>query len=200
MTISGKKAKEYYSIIKKEIIQHSIRVSEYAFRMSIQSGIGDPEVMAYAGAYHDIGKFFIVDIIAKPGLLSEEDREIIKMHPFYSVVVLKSRPMNQEVLDLILTHHAYPDGKGYPVLTRVSEKQMLIQVADIYDALNSERIYRKKPRKNGWENVVLSHKITEDFISLIKDVSNVKDKPIGDVLDRDIQKFLNYTLLTSSSP
>ena len=195
MTISGKKAKEYYDIINKEIIQHSIRVSEYAFRMSIESGIGDPEVMAYAGAYHDVGKFFIVDVIAKPGLLSEEDREIIKMHPFYSVVVLKSRPMNQEVLDLILTHHAYPDGKGYPVLTQVSEKQMLIQVADIYDALNSKRIYRKKPRKNGWEDVILSHNIPEDFVSLVKSISCVKEKPIGDTLERDIRQFLNYTLI-----
>ncbi len=195
MIVGGKKAKEYYDIIEREIVQHSVRVSEFAFHMSAQSGIGNPEVMAYAGAYHDIGKLFIIDVIAKPGLLSEEDIEIIKMHPFYSVVILKSRPVHHEILDLILTHHAYPDEKGYPVLTHVSEEQMIIQVADIYDALNSERIYRKKPRKNGWEDVVLSHKIPEDFISLIKDASNVKDKPIGDVLERDIQKFLNYTLI-----
>jgi len=191
VTIKGKKAKEYYSIIKKEIIQHSIRVSEFAFRMSIQSGIGDPEIMAYAGAYHDIGKFFILDVIAKPGLLSEEDREIIKMHPFYSTVALKSRPMHQEVLDLILTHHAYPDGRGYPILTHVSEKQILIQVADIFDALNSERIYRKRPRKNGWEDIILFHGIPQDFVILMKSVSHVKDSSISSTIERDVQKFLN---------
>lgn len=196
MTLKGRKAKYYYEIIKREVIQHSLRVSELVFSMSVQSGIGDPEVMAYAGAYHDVGKCFIIDVIAKPGLLSEEDREIIKMHPFYSVVVLKSKPMNQEVLDLVLTHHAYPDGKGYPILTHVSEEQMLIQAADVYDALNSERIYRKRPRRNGWKEVILQRGIPQDFIALIESVSSGQNESISKILESDVEKFVS--LLTAA--
>lgn len=102
-----------------------------------------------AGLLHDIGKVKIDSrILNKPGKLSEDEFAEIKKHPIYGYRMLDKMP---EISDLVrktvLMHHERDDGSGYPVgisgeVTPIYAK--IVAVADIYDAMTSERIYKGK--------------------------------------------------------
>jgi putative nucleotidyltransferase with HDIG domain len=104
----------------------------------------------YVGALlHDIGKIGISDnILNKPGKLTDEEYELIKQHPTigYNSLKLIESFNERKILDMILYHHERYDGKGYPL--GLKEKEIpqcaaIIAVADSYDAMTSDRIYRK---------------------------------------------------------
>jgi hypothetical protein len=105
-----------------------------------------------ASALHDIGKISIPDeILNKPGRLTKEEYEVMKTHSSVGAEMLKSIPFQDEALvkyayDISRWHHERYDGKGYPdglVGEQIPIWAQVVSVADVYDALTSERVYKK---------------------------------------------------------
>ncbi|HYE83390.1 MAG TPA: HD domain-containing phosphohydrolase [Clostridia bacterium] len=129
--------------------QHSQRVSYLSEAIGIAMGRGDSEVneLKTLGLLHDIGKIAIDDkILNKPGKLSMEEWNEIKRHPEIGYRILSSVNDMAEMAEFVLAHHERWDGKGYPKGLKGEEiplQARIITIADAYDAMTSERAYRK---------------------------------------------------------
>ena len=104
--------------------------------------------LTQAGLLHDIGKCRIPkSILHKPGKLTDEEFKTAKEHPVRSYSILKDvTTIHEDVLHGVLAHHEREDGSGYPsgiISERINLIAKIVAVADIYDAMTSERIYRK---------------------------------------------------------
>lgn len=105
--------------------------------------------LVQAGLLHDIGKGMIPpEILNKPGALTNEEYAEIKKHTTYGYKLAEKIPnMNESILNGILMHHEREDGKGYPLNLKgnqINEFGKIVAVADIYDAMTSNRAYREK--------------------------------------------------------
>jgi putative nucleotidyltransferase with HDIG domain len=128
---------------------HSQRVAEYAEKLSIKMNIGDKrvETLKTAALLHDVGKIGIRDdVLNKPGKLTDEEFEMIKQHPEIGVEILNSVDFLKEAREIILSHHEKYDGTGYPSGLKGDKVPMeayILSVADAFDAMTSDRSYRK---------------------------------------------------------
>ncbi len=105
--------------------------------------------LGYTGMFHDIGKCMIPpEILNKPGPLNEEEWETMKQHPVYGYNILKRNNItSNDILMGVLMHHEREDGSGYPYGLKgekIHPYGKIIAVADIFDAMMSDRVYRKK--------------------------------------------------------
>ncbi len=130
---------------------HSINVALYGMLIAKWLGMGEEGVkdIVRAGLLHDIGKSQIPDeILNKRSPLSREEFELMKRHPALGFFLARNSGIEQSVhLDGILMHHERFDGTGYPLGIRgrqISLSAKIIAVADVYDALTSERVYKKR--------------------------------------------------------
>lgn len=132
---------------------HSERVTQYAVAIAREMGLHkkDIEDLKIAALLHDIGKIGTYDIILdKPERLSDEEFELIRMHPSKGADILKPVKQLHDLLPVIKHHHERLDGKGYPDGLKGNEIPLLsriICVADSYDSMTSERPYRPAPSK-----------------------------------------------------
>ena len=130
--------------------QHSARVSAYAIPIAQAIGCAseDLERLHVCGYLHDIGKIGIPDsILLKPGDLTAEEYEVIKTHPLIGYNIIGHLGMWLDEQRIIRHHHERFDGRGYPDGLSGDETPLLsriLSVADAYDALTSDRSYRKK--------------------------------------------------------
>jgi putative nucleotidyltransferase with HDIG domain len=130
--------------------QHSTRVTEIALILGRALGCSSEElnVLHFAGPLHDIGKIGIRDdILLKPGRLSAEEFEKIKEHPVIGANMLSQLGLWDRERLIIRSHHERYDGTGYPDGLRQEEIPFLariLSVADAYDAMASDRAYRKR--------------------------------------------------------
>lgn len=135
----------------EETGNHVRRVSEYAKLLATKYGLNEEESdeLKMASPMHDLGKIGIPDhILHKPGKLTEEEFEIIKRHPTIGYELLKKskRSLFKISSILALEHHEHYDGHGYP--RGISGEQIhlygrIMAICDVFDALTSDRIYRK---------------------------------------------------------
>ncbi len=130
--------------------QHSNRVTEVAVAIGMEIGCTEEEIdiLNIAGPLHDIGKIGIRDdILLKPGRLTEQEFEKIKEHPDIGANIIGQLGMWDEHQSIIRHHHERFDGTGYPDGLKADEIPFLariLSVADAYDAMASDRAYRKK--------------------------------------------------------
>ena len=100
-----------------------------------------------AALLHDVGKLGVSNrILDKPGALSDGEWGAVRRHPRLSMVILRAVPALAPVARLSATHHERLDGSGYPYGLTASELKLpdrILQVADVTDALTSERPYRE---------------------------------------------------------
>ncbi len=96
---------------------------------------------------HDIGKIGIPEsILFKPGSLSKDERDVVQMHPNRGEEIVRPLNLPQECLDGIKYHHEHYDGNGYPYGLKAEEIPLgaaIIAVADAFDAMITDRPYRK---------------------------------------------------------
>ncbi len=129
---------------------HSRNVTEYAIAIAqrIDLAPGEIHTLRAAALLHDIGKIGIPDhILNKPGALSPDERTIMESHPEIGYEILLRAPSLQALLPGVRYHHERPDGRGYPV--GLGEEGLplqarIIAVADAFDAMTSDRVYRKR--------------------------------------------------------
>ena len=128
---------------------HSTRVSRYAVMMAEELGWGQDRIreLRYAALLHDIGKIGVPDsILNKPGRLTGVEYDIIKSHTTMGEEILRERKIVDMAEDVAFCHHERYDGMGYPRGLRgeeISEEARIIGIADAFDAMSSNRIYRK---------------------------------------------------------
>ena len=164
--------REYQSIVEQALLTfaktidakdpytngHSVRVAQYSRELAKRMGMseGEQEHIYYVALMHDIGKIGIPDnILNKPGKLTDEERSIIQRHVDIGGEILQDFTALSGISSGAKYHHERYDGKGYSEgLSGVDIPQVarIIGVADTYDAMSSDRCYRK----------ALSQEIIED--------------------------------------
>ncbi len=153
---------------------HSKRVTQLTLDLAIQFGIQDEELIhVRRGALlHDIGKMGIPDgILNKAGPLSPDEWLLMKMHPTYAYNMLKNVTYLAPALDIPYSHHEKWDGSGYPQGLkgiRIPITARIFAVIDVWDALTSDRPYRK-----AWSQ--------ENTLQYIKDNAGIHFDP--DIVD-----------------
>lgn len=160
---------------------HTQRVVEMTVRMAQLMGISEDELIhVRRGALlHDIGKMGIPDcILLKPGPLTEEEWVIMRKHPVFAYNLLKPITHLRSSLDIPYCHHEWWNGKGYPRQLKGTEIPLaarIFTVVDVWDALTSDRPYRKAwtAKKTleyieGQKGVKFDPQIVELFMKLIK--------------------------------
>jgi len=129
--------------------EHSARVAAVSHELAEGMGLSaaDLVVLRRAGLLHDIGKIGIADtILGKKGPLNDDEWAAIRRHPVIGYDMLKDVPFLRPSLDSIRHHHERWDGDGYPDNlkgTSISQLARIVTVADAFDAMTSDRPYRK---------------------------------------------------------
>jgi len=151
---------------------HIIRMSKMSAALAKAVGMSDHEceLVLNASPMHDIGKLGIPDsVLLKPGKLDAEEWEVMQTHAAIGAEILSGG--NSELLEqarlIALTHHEKWDGSGYPKGLKGEEIPLvgrIVALADVYDALTSERPYKK-----AWSS--------EKAVSYIKDMSGTQFDP-----------------------
>ena len=127
---------------------HSERVTQLALRIGRQMGFPQPrlDVLHRGGLLHDIGKIGIPpEILDKAGELDPEERRVMRGHALLGARILEPIAAYAEVIPIVRQHHECFDGTGYPEgLTgeAITLGARIFAVADVYDALRSDRPYR----------------------------------------------------------
>lgn len=146
---------------------HSFRVAKYTEMLARELGYDEETVEQYynIALMHDIGKVSIPDqVLNKPGKLTDEEFGVIKSHTVRGHDVLNSISLMPELVVGAESHHERPDGKGYPAGLKEGEiprVAQIIAVADTFDAMYSDRPYRKRMNY-------------EKAIGIIRDVSGTQ--------------------------
>ncbi|HIA55515.1 MAG TPA: response regulator [Candidatus Melainabacteria bacterium] len=128
---------------------HSLRVSQYALLIGKNMGLTPEELrdLELGGILHDIGKIGVPEsILWKPAKLTPEETAIMAEHPVKSAQIIGDLPSLQKAKRFVMHHHEFMDGSGYPdklVGDNIPLGARIILVADAYDAMTSDRPYRK---------------------------------------------------------
>jgi putative nucleotidyltransferase with HDIG domain len=129
--------------------QHSQSVADHSVRIARTMGLPDREVelIRIAARVHDLGKIAIPDeVLHKQGRLTDAEFELMKKHPETGAEILAKFPEYRRGRELVLAHHERMDGLGYPrglVGAAIAFGARVIAVADSWDAMTSDRPYRK---------------------------------------------------------
>lgn len=127
---------------------HSQRVSDYSVQISQELGLDEALLndIRIGSLFHDIGKIGIPDsILLKTEQLTDKEYEVIKQHPRTGEKILSQVKLLEAALPAISEHHERLDGSGYParlVDSQISWMGRIVAVADVYDAMTSNRPYR----------------------------------------------------------
>ena len=128
---------------------HADRVSRIGGALAREVGLPERQIeqIELAGLLHDIGKIGVEDrILMKPQRLEIDEQELMRRHPIYGASILEPSAALRPLVPIVLHHHENFDGSGYPEGLRGEEIPIgsrIIIVADAYEAMTSDRIYRK---------------------------------------------------------
>ena len=135
----------------KETAHHVKRVAEYSYLLAVRAGLSEDkaQLLRMASPMHDVGKIGIPDsILFKPGKLTDEEFSIIKTHTVIGHSILKNSPRRimRTAATIALQHHERWDGTGYPHGLVEDETHIfgrITALADVFDALACDRVYKK---------------------------------------------------------
>ncbi len=174
----------------KETEGHTQRVTELTLRLARAAGMTEEELanVRRGALLHDIGKVGVPDaILHKPGPLTDQEWEVMRMHPTYALNLLQPIRYLRPALDIPFAHHERWDGSGYPRGRKGEQIPLaarIFAVVDVWDALSSDRPYRPAwPRgkvrrylreKSGKE---FDPKVVEEFLGIDLEAAEDKQKP-----------------------
>lgn len=146
---------------------HSERVSEYATRIASRMKLSHRQIqlIRQGAVLHDIGKIGISDtILNKPDMLNDEEQKIMATHAEIGVRILEKVGLEDEVVEMVRSHHERYDGTGYPRGCRGDALLLatrILCVADAYDAMTSDRPYRSGMSQQAAMQILLEGKGTQ---------------------------------------
>lgn len=197
---------------------HSNRVSVYSALIADKLGLPKEEAsrIEYAATLHDIGKIGVPDtVLNKPSRLTDEEYGIIKKHSTIGADILKNINIISYTSDIARHHHERYDGKGYPDGLKgdeISIGSRIVAVADSFDAMNSERIYRKPLAREIITNEITKNKgvqfdpeVADVFLELLESGvideidSENKDTDSDAIIHDDAGKILSAVVNTMKS-
>ncbi|HKQ56936.1 MAG TPA: HD-GYP domain-containing protein [Candidatus Eisenbacteria bacterium] len=130
--------------------QHSVRVSQYSVRLARGLKLREREVdeIEYAALVHDLGKIgpHHQHILQKPGSLSHEEQRTLRGHPAAGAAIVQKVRALRRAAEIVRSHHERPDGRGYPFGLMSGDVPIgarILNVADAFDAMTSDRPYRR---------------------------------------------------------
>lgn len=129
---------------------HSERVATLARRIALAAGVppGAADTIAQAGLLHDLGKIGIPEsVLRKPGPLGDEEWAVMRRHPVVGAQIVSPLEFFADGAVIVRHHHERHDGSGYPDGLRgelIPLGARIVAVADVYDALTSDRPYRPR--------------------------------------------------------
>ncbi len=170
----------------RETGNHVKRVAEYSRLLAFYSGLSEEkvELIADASPMHDIGKVAIPDeVLHKPAKLTDEEFVVMRTHAElgYKMLCHSERPLLKTAALIAFEHHERWDGKGYP--NHLKEEEISIEgritaIADVFDALGSDRVYKK-----AWKD--------EEIFSYLKDEKGKQFDPnLIDIFFEHMEEFL----------
>lgn len=161
---------------------HSLRVETLSVALAEKLGCKTEEIeyIRYGAYLHDIGKMAIPDdILFKPEALNEKDWDVMKQHPVHGKNMVQDIPFLKPSIPIILSHHERWDGAGYPEELEGEEIPLgarIFSIIDVWDALNSNRIYRDAWPEEKIKQYLQEHagkrfdpKIVTAFLELLED-------------------------------
>lgn len=128
---------------------HSVKVNKIAMALAMRAGLSPPLIRTVSAAalLHDIGKLKIPQqILNKPLRLSDSEFEIIKRHPVYGYQMLSASSSFTLIAQAVHYHHEHYAGTGYPDGIKGQDIPLvarIITIADVYDAMTCDRVYRQ---------------------------------------------------------
>lgn len=129
--------------------EHSINVAAYSERIGTQLGFSSDhnDRLVLASLLHDIGKVFIPhEILYKASVLNNEEWEAVKQHPYHGANLLKPFDKLSNIISIILHHHEFYNGRGYPGEIAREEIPLcsrIVAITDAYEAMTSIRPFRR---------------------------------------------------------
>ncbi|WP_022669664.1 HD domain-containing phosphohydrolase [Hippea alviniae] len=166
--VSATEAKDVYTK------GHSEHVAVYSKIIAKKLGldIHQQEMIYNAGLLHDIGKIGIPDmILLKPTDLTPFEYEIIKYHPIISYEIIKNVPKFRSIATCIRHHHEKMDGSGYPDGLKGDQIELgarILAIADIFDALTTDRPYRKGLSPEEAIKILKEEKIDQNILKKVE--------------------------------
>jgi HD-GYP domain-containing protein (c-di-GMP phosphodiesterase class II) len=173
---------------------HSRRVAGYSRKLAERMGLRSSEVttIEQAALLHDLGKVGIPDaVLLKPAKLTEHERDIIRFHPDIAGEILRGVEAMRDIVPCIVHHHERVDGKGYPRRlggNAIPLGARIICVADAYDAMTTDRPYRRalsveiaKTRLQEGAGTQFDASCVAEFIELINEGQVVPPTPVTDL-------------------
>lgn len=173
---------------KYELMQHTNRVAKLAYRMAKYMKLKDSvcKEITIAAELHDIGKLLIEpQILNKVGGISKEEKKYLENHVTYSYMLslLLKQNLTEDIVTMIYQHHENNDGSGYPNFLKGGEIHLgshIIRVCDTYDAMISDRPYRRLMTKNEAYMAILSEieKYNVKCVEALGEIENIHTKRI----------------------
>jgi putative nucleotidyltransferase with HDIG domain len=173
---------------------HSLRLMHFAGQVAERLDLDDAaqERLRYAAVLHDIGKIGVPErILQKRGKLTSEEMEEIYKHPHLGATIVKKVAFLSSVAPIIMAHHERLDGRGYPYGISgdaIPMEARIVSVMDSFDAMTSDRPYRKALGKAYAINELSTHagsqfdpSVVEAFLAVLEE--NGKDAIQWDHLD-----------------
>lgn len=161
---------------------HSDRVVEYSMSLGKRMGLASDTMihLQHGAMLHDCGKIGVPETTLNyPGKLDADQMDIIRKHPDWGGEVARAAGMHQITVNIVLYHHEHYDGNGYPsglAGDNIPLEARIVAVADVYDALASDRPYRKAMPPDvalreflSMSGTVLDPVIVERFLELVKE-------------------------------
>ncbi len=160
---------------------HNQRVKDYAVKIGNKLNLSKEriETIAFAALFHDLGKVHIPDqILNKPGILTDEEFEFIKKHSSDGANLVK-KTYYENIGKIIEQHHERIDGSGYPNGLKDDEiliEAKIISVSDVYDAMTTDRPYRKGlspivaiDELRSLKGIFYDEKVVDSFFDVLKE-------------------------------
>ncbi len=181
---------------------HVLRMSHYARLLAQKIGLS-PEVVELifqAAPMHDVGKIGIPDaVLRKPGKLNEEEWAVMRQHPAIGAGIIgkHNSPLLQTAFDVAISHHEKWDGSGYPKGLsgeNIPIAGRIVALADVFDALTSERPYKKAWTLTEAMNFIREQSgkhfdpnLAEAFLEIIPNIIEIKDRYSVESEERTLQ-------------
>ncbi|MCX8129893.1 MAG: HD-GYP domain-containing protein [Clostridia bacterium] len=169
---------------------HSVDVCIYSLITGKNLGLSQDDLteLGIGAVLHDIGKCKVpLEILMKPGKLTDDEFHIIKLHTVYGHEIINNTPgLGKRIANIACQHHEKWDGTGYPIGLanfQIDKFSRIVTASDIYDALTADRVYRKRDLPHEAAEYILGNSSTlidPDVASVF--IKNIAIYPEGSIV------------------